>query len=143
MLDLIKDTANPLLAYIKDDPVRPDIPVDFRVSDNRFVGALVEEQLRAMICVSLHDFVPKTVDDLSKNTEQLTTAIFYTIWSYSPGAATQLLFETVDAIKQLYPTVHRFVTLSPKTAMARRFHLKNGASVYRENTDTINYEYII
>jgi hypothetical protein len=143
MLDLIKDIANPLLAYIKDDPVRPDIPVDFRVSDNRFVGALVEEQLRAMVCVSLHDFVPETVEDLNQNTAQPTTAIFYTIWSYSPGAASQLLFETVDAIKQLYPTVHRFVTLSPKTAMARRFHLKNGASVYRENTDTINYEYII
>jgi len=141
MLDLIKDIANPLLTFIKDDPVRPDIPVDFRVSDNRFVGALVEEQLRAMVCISLHDFVPKTVDDLSKNTSQPTTAVFYTIWSYSPGAASELLFLTIDAIKQLYPTVHRFVTLSPKTTMARRFHLKNGASVYRENADTINYEY--
>jgi len=143
MLDLIKDTANPLLAYIKDDPVRPDIPIDFRISDNRFVGALVEEQVRAMVCVSLHDFVPETVDDLSKNTEQPTTAIFYTIWSYSPGAAGQLLFEIVDAIKRLYPTVHRFVTLSPKTTMARKFHLKNGANVYRENVDTVNYEYIV
>jgi hypothetical protein len=143
MLDLIKDMANPLLAYIKDDPVRPDIPIDFRISDNRFVGALVEEQVRAMVCVSLHDFVPETVDDLSKNTEQPTTAIFYTIWSYSPGAAGQLLFETVDAIKRLYPSVHRFVTLSPKTTMARKFHLKNGANVYRENIDTVNYEYIV
>jgi len=25
--------------------------------------------------------------------------------------------------------------------MARRFHLKNGAEVYRENLDTINYLY--
>jgi hypothetical protein len=25
--------------------------------------------------------------------------------------------------------------------MARRFHLKNGAVVLRENADTINYEY--
>ena len=25
--------------------------------------------------------------------------------------------------------------------MARRFHLKNGAIVFRENIDTVNYEY--
>jgi hypothetical protein len=25
--------------------------------------------------------------------------------------------------------------------MARRFHLKNGAIVYRENIETVNYEY--
>jgi hypothetical protein len=33
------------------------------------------------------------------------------------------------------------VTLSPKTEMARRFHLKNGAIIFRENIETINYEY--
>jgi hypothetical protein len=33
------------------------------------------------------------------------------------------------------------VTLSPKTEMARRFHLKNGASELRENSNTINYIY--
>jgi hypothetical protein len=33
------------------------------------------------------------------------------------------------------------VTLSPKTEMARRFHLKNGAGVYRENSTTVNYIY--
>ena len=26
--------------------------------------------------------------------------------------------------------------------MARRFHLKNGAIVFRENIETINYEYL-
>jgi hypothetical protein len=34
------------------------------------------------------------------------------------------------------------VTLSPKTNLARRFHLKNGAIVFRENIDTTNYEYL-
>jgi hypothetical protein len=33
------------------------------------------------------------------------------------------------------------VTLSPKTEMARKFHLKNGAEVFRENPDTVNYLY--
>jgi hypothetical protein len=143
MLNLIKDTDNPLLEYIKDDPVRPDIPIDFRVSRNRFVGALVEEKLEAMICVSLHNFVPQTVEDLSRDDTTLTTAIFYTIWSYRAGAASKLLFAVVDEIPKLYPTVTRFVTLSPKTEMARKFHLRNGANIFRENVDTINYEYII
>jgi len=143
MLNLIKDTANPLLEYIKDDPVRPDIPVDFRVSNNRFVAALVNERLEAMVCVSLHNFVPASVDDLKRIDEELDTAIFYTIWSYRAGAATKLLFDVVEEIRKLHPSIKRFVTLSPKTDMARKFHTRNGAHVFRENMDTINYEYII
>jgi len=141
MLNFITNITDPLLEYIKDDPVRPEIPVDFRVSKNKFVSALVEEKPRAMVCVSLHDFVPGSVDDLSKDAEDPTTAIFYTIWSYAPGAAADLLFQTVEQIQKMYPTVKRFVTLSPKTDMARKFHLKNGAEIFRENENTINYEY--
>ena len=141
MLNFITNITDPLLEYIKDDPVRPEIPVDFRVSKNKFVSALVEEKPRAMVCVSLHDFVPGSVADLSKDAEDPTTAIFYTIWSYAPGAAADLLFQTVEQIQKMYPTVKRFVTLSPKTDMARKFHLKNGAEIFRENENTINYEY--
>ena len=142
MLNFIKDITDPVLEYIKDDPVRPEIPREFRVSGNRFVSVLMEEQPRAMVCVSLHDFVPRTVEDLAQDAEAPTTAIFYTIWSYAPGAATELLFQTVALIKQRYPGVTRFVTLSPKTDMARKFHLKNGAFVLQENDTTINYEYL-
>jgi hypothetical protein len=145
MLLLITDSTNPLVSYIKDDPVRPDIPVEFRVSNNRFISSLVDDSTnapRAMVCVSLHDFVPESVDDLSRSSDRPTTAIFYTIWSYAPGAAAELLFATVDSIKKQFPSVTRFVTLSPKTAMAKRFHLKNGAEIFRENLETINYEYL-
>ncbi len=141
MLNVIKDLDNPLLSYIKDDPVRPEIPTEFRVTRTRFVGALVDEKPQAIVCVSLHDFIPESVEDLSKETEEPTTAIFYTIWSYVPGKAADLLFEVVEEIKKQFPTVTRFVTLSPKTPMAKRFHLKNGASVLRENESTVNYEY--
>jgi len=143
MLSFIRELTDPLLEYIKDDPVRPEIPCEFRVSGHRFVSALVEETPQAIVCVSLQDFVPATVEDLSRDPVEPTTAIFYTIWSYVPGAATELLFQTVEQIRELYPTIERFVTLSPKTEMARRFHIKNGASIFRENTDTINYEYQI
>ena len=141
MLSFITNLTDPLLEYIKDDPVRPEIPKEFRVSDNRFVSALVEDQVKAMVCVGLYDFVPESVEDLERAVNSPTTAIFYTIWSYAPGAGAELLFQTVDQIRKIYPTVERFVTLSPKTEMAKKFHLKNGAEVLQENETTVNYEY--
>ena len=66
MLSMITDVSNPLLDYLKDDPVRPDIPREFRVGKNRFVSALVEEKPQAIVCVSLHDFVPSKIEDLKK-----------------------------------------------------------------------------
>ena len=140
MLSIITDLHDPLLEFIQDDPVRPEIPKEFRVGPNRFVSALVDGSPLAMVCVNLLDRVPTAVDELG-DSDTFTTAVFYTIWSYSPGAGVQLLRETVNAIKQLYPSVERFVTLSPKTEMARRFHLKNGAIILQSNTDTVNYEY--
>lgn len=141
MLKIINSLSDPLLEYIKDDPVRPELSTEFRVSKCKFVGALVEDTPQAIVCVSLHDFIPESVTDLATDTNEPTSAIFYTIWSYAPGAARDLLMATVKEIQNTYPTVTRFVTLSPKTEMAKRFHLKNGAEIFRENIDTINYEY--
>jgi hypothetical protein len=95
----------------------------------------------AMVCVSFHDFVPSGVDDLKNVAQVPTTAVFYTIWSYKAGKGRDLLIQAVKGIQEQYPSVTRFVTLSPKTEMARRFHLKNGAIVFRENVESVNYEY--
>jgi hypothetical protein len=143
MLTCITQVDDPLLVHLKDDPVRPDIPAEFRVAVNRFVLALVRDQVRAMVCVSLQNTVPTDVADLGSTDTDVDTAIFYTIWSYAPGAGTELLLSAVDDIRRQYPQIKRFVTLSPKTEMARRFHIKNGAVVFRENTNTVNYEYLI
>jgi len=144
MLQFIKDISHTLLSFIKDDPVRPEIPTDFRVSDGRMVAALTDEeqQPEAMVCVSFHDFVPEDVEGLKKTSTVPTTAIFYTIWSYKTGKGAELLMQAVKGIQAQYPSVTRFVTLSPKSNIARRFHLKNGAIVFRENVDTTNYEYL-
>ena len=143
MLHLITTIADQLIEYIKDDPVRPEIPKEFRVSDRRYIAAIVEDQRpSSMVCVSLHDFIPETVDDLSRTVENPTTAVFYTIWSYKPGSGATLLRMAVKDIKERNPSIVNFVTLSPKTEMARRFHLKNGANVLRENSNTVNYQYI-
>ena len=143
MLHFIKDVSNKLLDFIKDDPVRPEIPTEFRVSNGRLVAALAEKEddPDAMVCVSFHDFIPEDVKDLDNTAQVPTTAIFYTIWSYKSGKGQELLRAAVKGIQEQYPSVTRFVTLSPKTNLARRFHLKNGATVFRENLETINYEY--
>ena len=141
MLSFVTNLNDPILEYIKDDPVRPDIPKEFRIGKNKFISALVEDLPRAIVCVSLHDFIPADIDDLNKESDNPTTAIFYTIWSYSPGAGAELLKETVKQIQNEFPSIVRFVTLSPKTEIARRFHLRNGADIFRENLNTVNYEY--
>lgn len=143
MLHFIRDLSHKLLEFIKDDPVRPEIPADFRVSDGRMVAALAEKEdtPEAMVCVSFHDFIPAEVNDLKNVAQVPTTAVFYTIWSYKAGKGRDLLIQAVKGIQEQYPSVTRFVTLSPKTDLARRFHLKNGAIIFRENVETVNYEY--
>jgi hypothetical protein len=144
MLSFITNDQDPILDFVKDDPVRPEISKEFRVGPGRFVSALLDgENPMAMVCVNLLDFVPADVADLGKQVDEATTAVFYTIWSYAPGAGTRLLQETVSRIREQFPTVNTFVTLSPKTEMAKRFHLKNGASIHRENESTVNYLYTI
>ena len=144
MLHYIKDTSNSLLSFIKDDPVRPEIPTEFRVSNGRLVIALselTEEKPDAMVCVSFHDFVPAGVDELKNVAQVPTTVVFYSVWSYKAGSGRELLLQSMKNIKEQYPTVTTFVTLSPQTELARRFHLKNGASVFRTNENTVNYLY--
>ena len=141
MLHFITDPADPKLDFVKDDPVRPEIPKEFRVGKDRFVASIGEETPTAMVCVNLLNFVPSAVNELGEAVEEVNTAVFYTIWSYAPGAGKELLMRTVEEIKQKFPTVTRFVTLSPKTEMARRFHHKNGAVTLRENSESVNYEY--
>ena len=141
MLHFITDPTDPKLDFVKDDPVRPEIPKEFRVGKDRFVASIGEETPTAMVCVNLLNFVPSAVNELGEAVAEVNTAVFYTIWSYAPGAGKELLMKTVEEIKQKFPTVTRFVTLSPKTEMARRFHHKNGAVTFRENSESVNYEY--
>lgn len=143
MFDTIKDITHKFLSFVKDDPVRPEIDSNFRVQDGRYIAVLHEDGLKpdAMVCVSFHDFIPATTKDLEILTKCPTTAVFYTIWSYKPGKGQELLFKTVDDIRKNIPDINRFVTLSPKTDLARKFHLRNGAVIYRENEETVNYEY--
>jgi hypothetical protein len=68
-------------------------------------------------------------------------AVFYTIWSYSPGAGQKLIKSAAEWLLKDYPNIKAIVTLSPQTEMAKRFHLKNGASIHRQNETSVNYQY--
>jgi hypothetical protein len=142
MLYTITNITEDIVRLIKDDPVRPEIPVDRRINGNSRIYVLREgDQTQAVTCVKFLTAIPAAVDDLVDVVDAATTAVFYTIWSYAAGAGRTLIQEAQRSIETEFPGIQTYVTLSPKTEMARRFHLKNGAGIYRENSDTINYIY--
>lgn len=145
MLHTITTLSDPLLALIKDDPVRPDIPIDFRVSEGCSVYVLLDDEYskpQAVVCVAHKSTVPHNVLELALVEDSpATVAVFYTIWSYQPGAGRRLIQEAQKSIRAEFKNITTFVTLSPPTEMARIFHLRNGAGVLSVNPDTVNYIY--
>jgi len=144
MLHIIRDLQDQLLDLIKDDPVRPELAREFRVNETSKIFVLKDDETDeplAVTCVKFLEQIPASVDDLSRAALQTNTAVFYTIWSYARGAGRRLIEEARAEIQRDRPEVKTYVTLSPKTEMAREFHLKNGAEVFRENLDTVNYLY--
>lgn len=137
---------------LKDDPVRPHIPKLVRYTKNRHTLYLVDDspkvmaskRIKAIVCVSLNNVLAKDEEDLysySDIEKENTFAHLYTIWSYGKGAGRDLALGAIEYIKSNYPQVKRVLTLSPKTEMARKFHIKNGAIELQENENTINFEY--
>lgn len=144
---------------LPDDPVRPHISADWRIMCGREVYALYEDQYaqyappleegkRAVICVGYTNQVPITEQQLdwmsteSWSSEGITpdTAVFYTVWSYSKGAGREIILEAAKHIKET-KGVTRFITLSPLTRMAERFHLRNGAVLLNKGDECQNFEY--
>jgi hypothetical protein len=138
------------LNFIKDDPVRPHLPMLWRVQNNREVYVLEDPEtstVEAMICVAYTNEVPKDEGELElfstlvgPDSPRGHIAIFYTVWSYVPGSGRDIVLGLAKHIKDTMP-VTRFVTMSPMTNMARGFHLKNGAAVLQVNSTSVNYEY--
>ena len=143
MLHIIRDLSDNLLSLIKDDPVRPEIPLEQRVNANSRIFVLKDEENKplAVTCVKFLERVPASVNELTETAVHTNTAVFYTIWSYAAGAGRRLIEEAQAQIKEEHPEVDTYVTLSPKTEMARKFHHRNGAVTLRENADSVNYQY--
>jgi len=145
VLHLIKTLTDSFFSMLGEDPVRPNIPHVDRVGDNKDIFVLRDEEnkVKAITCVSYQSKIPTMECELFEVSTVPDTAVFYTIWSYAPGAGRKLIFDAVKHIKENNTNITRFVTLSPKTELAKRFHLKNGAFVFRDNEETVNYEYVM
>ena len=122
----------------EDDPVRKNIPYDWRVDGpNREMFHLEQ---KAVICVAHLEAIPTTEEELM-SFGWGTFSIFYTVWSKEKGLGRQIIIETWNLLKGQHFN-NRYVTMSPKTEMAMKFHLKNGAILLQENQETNNFEYV-
>ena len=149
-MSLVKISSNYWMDLFKDDPVRPNLNPKFRLTENRVNFLLTQDFTKpcAIVCVAFTKDIPKTekqleIYSINKISVNYDKAIFYTIWSYSKGSGKDILFNTVFWLKKNKPEIKRYITMSPKTEMARNFHLKNGAYELKSNRETINFEYII
>ena len=134
-------TLEQVYAIIQDDPVRPRIAADWRIAHDREVYTLVNEhqnEPQAVICVAYCDDVPTCEADM--NNAGKDVAVFYTVWSYSRGAGRTIVNEVFEHIHRTRPC-DRYVTLSPLTEMAERFHIKNGAVLLARHNLAQNFEY--
>ena len=143
------DNNKKLNFKVSDDPVRPELDLEFRLGTGRTVYALTEDgEYKAAICIAYCNDVPTTVKELDKlsqatiNGTHGSIAVAYTVWSKKPRAGRKIIMDLIEIIKK-DDTIRRVVTLSPKTAIAKKFHLNNGAFVLQLNTETDNYEYPI
>jgi hypothetical protein len=138
----IRDITDPLVRLIKDDPVRPHIPLEQRINEAAEILILkAGEEVLAATCMQWLSTVPESEEDLVNMQKNKEVAVFYTIWSYAPGAGAALLKAAAEWLLKDYANIKGIVTLSPQTPMARRFHLKNGAKIRKENPTSVNYEY--
>lgn len=138
----LRSKDDPLTRVVKDDPVRPHIPMEQRINDAAEILLLkAGEEVLAATCMQwLHD-IPTSEQDLIDIEHTKDVAVFYTIWSYSPGAGQRLIKAAAEWLLKDYPEINAIVTLSPQTKMAERFHLKNGATVHQTNESSVNYRY--
>jgi hypothetical protein len=140
----IRELTDPLVSLIKDDPVRPHIPLEQRINDAAEILILkAGEEVLAATCMQWLDDIPESEQDLIDMGHDHKVAVFYTIWSYSPGAGAALLKQAAKWLLKDHPTINAIVTLSPQTEMAKRFHLKNGATIRRQNPTSVNYQYYV
>ncbi len=133
---------------VSEDPVRPELSLEWRLSNGRKIyGLQYEENVEAIICLAFTTDVPTSVRELDMMSElahlkdQRSIAIAYTVWSRKRGAGKEIVNKVLDFTKDL--NVSRVITLSPLTPMATHFHISNGAKQISINEDTQNFEYEI
>ena len=128
----------------KHDPIRPNLPQHWRVVPNwREVFYLKTNHIiDSVLCVAHLDNIPINEDELlSFGAGDIS--VLYSVWSNKKGSGRKIVFDTLDLLKSQHSKNHRYVTMSPKTEMAMKFHTDNGAKLLQENPVTYNFEYTV
>jgi hypothetical protein len=131
---------------LKDDPVRPHLDMDWKLEDGREVYAIEDQEINkilSVVCIGFTKGPVITEAELDKIVDDPDTAMFYTVWSYSKNTGRDVILEAARLIKKEKPHIKRFVTLSPLTDVAERFHLRNGAVLLEKGDECQNFEYIL
>ena len=130
----LNKVTNQTQVQIKDDPVR-DVSYKFRTSQGRCIYTIPN---KAVVCIANTLKCPITMKELEEYSQPDTKefTIFYTVWSYEKGYGRLILNELLQLLQ-----TKRYVTLSPKTEMAKNFHLRNGAKLLADNKTSYNFEY--
>ena len=130
-----------------EDPVRPELDVEWRTSYGRKIyGLKYEDEIEGIICIAYTNDIPTSVKELdlmSQNSyfkKDANTAIAYTVWSRKRGAGKEIIGKVGEMIRA-NPDITKLVTLSPLTPMATHFHIRNGAKQIGIHNTTQNFEY--
>lgn len=132
---------NPSLrCHLLSDSVRPSIKPELRFGSDREVLTLrkyPDSEDLAVLCVAWMDHIPINEENLF--TSWGSYAIMYSLWTLKRGSGITMAEEGLEYLKIRKAT--KIITLSPKTEMAKKFHLHNGAKMLSENETTYNFEY--
>jgi hypothetical protein len=159
-MKLFKDNVDKFFKWVKgtelvelneidpsEDPVRPELDVEWRTSYGRKIfGLKYEDKIEGIICVAYTNDIPHSVKELdlmSQNSNlqnNVNTVVAYTVWSRKRGAGKELIEKFREFIKAT-PEITTLVTLSPLTPMATHFHIRNGAKLIEINPTTQNFKY--
>jgi len=136
-----------------EDPIRPELDNEFRTSFGRKIyGVKYKGEIHAVMCFAFTNEIPKDVKELdllskdaflqsaTRDQKVGKIAIAYTVWSKKKGGGKLIVKEVYKKIKKTNH-LNRLVTLSPLTEMAKKFHLRNKAKLFRVNETTQNFEY--
>lgn len=159
-MQTFKDNVNKFFKWVKgtelveldhidasEDPVRPELDVEWRTSYGRKIyGLKYEDKIEGIICVAYTNDVPHSVKELdlmSQNAslqDNVNTVVAYTVWSRKRGAGKEIIEKFREFVKT-NNQIKTLVTLSPLTPMATHFHIRNGAKLRDINPTTQNFEY--
>ena len=128
----------------EDDPVRPELDNQFRVSNGRKIfGLKYNNEIEGVVCIAFTNELPATVKELdlmSVDEKDSQIAIAYTLWSLKKGAGKKIMKELLKYMKE-QNNIDSIMTLSPLTPVATHYHIRNGAKLIKINPTTQNFEY--